>query len=105
MKYIKTHESLLEDNIDPFQKYSIYNSESLNEFYILRIISVSKTQVKMLKLYRTSKNDFWLVKTDTEGAYHTDKYNLLNHEVYRSDDLQDCINKLPELVTTNKFNI
>ena len=101
MKYLKYFENkkdlkkyiILKDSLDMFYIFKVLNYMNNADMYILR------------RLYQYFSN-----VNKTEKIIHVDYKTLnirqiKNNLLYESDNLQDCIDKLPTLKNINKYNL
>lgn len=108
MKYLKKFENIK----DEYKKYVIYKSihKSIDYLFILEVINQNEHFINVRKLYRYY-NEYTGDSFGIIGLEELDRATLkftperMNDVIYQSDNMQDCLDVLPELISAIKYNI
>ena len=97
MKYIKTFENKYE-----FLKYVIL--KHCGDIFIVKILS-SSWYIIFKKLYKYENDE--LIENDyfDEVKYNYDFEFIINNTLFQSDNLQECIDIIPDILATKKYNL
>lgn len=98
MKHLKYFE-----NKNELKKYLILK-DSFDMFYIFEYISTYK-DILLKRLYNYYSNVNILQKAYPVDYKTLNIRQIKNNLLYESDNLQDCIDKLPTLKNINKYNL
>ena len=101
MKYLKYFENKNE------LKNFVILKDSLNMFYIFKVLDYNKvTDVYVLRRLYQYFSNVNKIEQILDGDYKTlNIRQIKNNLLYQSEDLQDCVDKLPTLKNINKYNL
>lgn len=111
MKHLKLYEEI--ENLDSYMvlqnitlqnKIISFNKIQYTIFKVHRYINTDKDYVQLTKLYYYY-TDGKLKKITPPDYFGNFSYHNIREIVYESPYLQDCIDKLPLLVDTSKYNM
>ena len=108
MKYIKTFE-----NINNYKRYIIYPTASSPYLYILEVLQEDDSFIILRKSYRygslqkSNGGSAFGIKglEELDGTTIQFTPERMKNAVYQSDNIQDCLDKLPVIKNMMKYNI
>lgn len=95
MKYIKKFEN------NQFKKYIIFYYDHFLSLEILEVNSVQKDMIITSELYSYKDNKLTKEKGH-DFAVMNDSYDQI---LYQSDSLEECIDIIPSIYNSNKYNL
>ena len=109
MKHIKQYESI---ELNDLKKFVIYQSTSRSNdnnidhylLYIFEILTTNNTEVFVKRHYEYNTILEKLIPNEKAKIRGTLNF-LLENTQFTSDDIQDCIDILPVLTETKKYNL
>lgn len=110
MKYIKTFESIINDDLSNLKKYILW-SGSDNNYYIFETgrpyvarYGPPLNCCEIFYKYRYDKKDKRLYKEEPKGEHSigADKKHLI---IFQSDNIQDCIDTIYAMENATKYNL
>jgi len=102
MIHIKKYEKY---NNTEFKKYFI--SELLDYLAIFKLIGITNgdtAEIHVLLVYIKKDNEIKEFKGGIE-SYKKPLWSIKNNILFQSDNIQDCIDIIPILLDTNKYNL
>lgn len=101
MKYIKKYEK-----VERFKDYIILNYPSTVVLFKIKEFSQNTTTLTKIYVYdKQNQKTIELVNMSGENFNQGDTQKLESKILYQSNDLQECIEKLPLLANTMKYNL
>lgn len=102
MKYLKTYEKYKESD---FKKYFIGTLfDSLAIFNIIEMSNKNMAEIKILLIYNKTNDEIKEFKGGEE-SYKKSLDIIKNKILFQSDNIQDCIDIIPILSDTIKYNL
>ena len=116
MKYIRTYENIIEDekSHDKYPKYIIW------EFPSKQLLLVSNLSLILIEILRVRGEDFHVKilyyleyggeikkEEDSEPSFILKSIFKVSDDniIYQSDNLQDCLESLPAILSAKKYNL
>lgn len=101
MKYIKKYEK-----VERFRDYIILNNPSHLLLFKLKDFSQNTTTVQKLYVYdKQNQKTIELVNMSGENFNQGETQRIEPKIIYQSNDLQECIDRLPILANAMKYNL
>lgn len=107
MKHLKTYEQI--EQIDNIKDYIIFDVENMNN-ELGKLTILKKGHYDYQRHFLMTKQQYSYVE-DIDSTFKTKEHEFVIFDddkssiLYTSDDLQDCMDKLKFISTSNKFNI
>lgn len=110
MKYIKSYESIDINNIKKYIIYKPDNSLQLDKdknkwLFIYLILNINNDYTTLLRVYRYNISEEKLLEEKMSEELFVPIPAFSNRILFTSDNINECIEMLPLISNTNKYNL